>query len=65
MCRMSSAQYDLYRRTNSRPGRSLFSWLRDLWRPRRPRLNEAKVVRFPVEAACADQEADPRRSEAA
>ena len=31
MCRLSSSQYDLYRRTNSEPGRSLFAWLRELW----------------------------------
>lgn len=66
MCRMSSAQYDLYRRTNSGLGRSVFGWLRDLWRPRQPQVEEAEVVRFPAEAAArADQKADQRRSDAA
>jgi hypothetical protein len=66
MCRLSSSEYDLYRRTNSRPGRSLFVWLRDLWRPRRPQLGEAEVVPFPAEAvASADQQADGRRFRAA
>jgi hypothetical protein len=66
MCRMSSAQYDLYRRTNPRRERSLFGWLRDLWRPRQPQIEEAEVVLFPAEAATrADQEAGQRRSEAA
>ena len=66
MCRMSSAQHDLYRRTNSELGRSLFGWLRDLLRPRRPQVEEAEVVRFPAEAAArADHQADQKRSEAA
>lgn len=65
MCRMSSAQHDLYRRTNSELGRSLFGWLRDLWRPPQPRVKEAEVVMFPAEAVRAGQEADQKRSEAA
>lgn len=57
MCWRSSAEYDLYRRTSARPGRSLFGWLRDLFRPRRPQVEEAEVVPFPaVAAARADQE---------
>ena len=68
MCRMSSSDYDLYRRTNSRPGRSLLAWLRDLWRPRQPQVEqaEAEVVRFPAEAAArAEREADRGGSKAA
>jgi hypothetical protein len=48
MCRLSSAEYDIYRHTNSGLGRSLFGLLRDLWQPRQPRVEEAKVVRFPA-----------------
>jgi hypothetical protein len=66
MCRRSSSEYDLYRRTSARPRRSLFGWLRDLWRPRQPQVEEAEVVPFPAEAAVrADQEADRRGSKAA
>jgi hypothetical protein len=59
MCRMSSSDYDLYRRTDSKPGRSLLAWLRDLWRPRQPQVEqaEAEVVRFPAEAVA---RADPK-----
>jgi hypothetical protein len=66
MCRLSSSEYDLYRRTSAKPGRSVLEWLRDLWRPRRPQVEEAEVVPFPAEAAAsADPEADRRRSRAA
>jgi hypothetical protein len=66
MCWRSSAEYDRYGRTSARPGRSLFGWLRDLWRPRRPQMEEAEVVAFPAEAAArADQDADRRNSRAA
>ena len=66
MCRLSSSEYDLHRRTSAKPGRSLFGWLRELWRPRPPQVKEADVVPFPAEAAAsADQQADRRRSEAA
>jgi hypothetical protein len=66
MCRLSSAQHNLYRRTNSGLAYSLFGWLRDLWRPRQPQMKEAEVVMFPAEAAaCGDQEADRKHSEAA
>jgi hypothetical protein len=66
MCRLSSSEYDFYRRTNSRPGRSLFAWLRDLWQRPQPQVEKAEVVRFPAEpAARADQRADQKRSEAA
>ena len=51
MCRMSSSQYDRYRRTSSDPGRSLFAWLRELWSGRRPQPAAAEVVPFPTEAA--------------
>jgi hypothetical protein len=66
MCWRSSSEYDLFGRTRARPGRSLSEWLRDLWRARRPQLEEAEVVAFPAEAAAsADQEPDRRRSKAA
>jgi hypothetical protein len=57
MCRLSSSEYDLYRRTNSEPGRSLFAWLRELWAQRRPKPAAAEVVPFPAEAA---KRADPK-----
>lgn len=56
MCRLSSSEYDLYRRTNSEPRRSLLAWLRELWR-RRPATPPAEVVPFPTEAA---KPADPK-----
>jgi hypothetical protein len=68
MCRRSSLEYDLYYgRTSAKPGRSLLAWLRDLWRPRRPQVQEAEVVPFPAEAAPprADQEAGRRGAKAA
>jgi hypothetical protein len=66
MCRMSSSQYERYRRTSSEPGRSLFAWLRELWARRRPTPAEAEVVPFPAEAAKrADRKADRGGSKAA
>ena len=66
MCRLSSSEYDLYRRTNSGLGRSLFGWLRDLWRPRGPQVEETEVIPFPAEAAASDdREGDRRGSKAA
>ena len=66
MCRLSSSEYDLYRRTSAKPRRSLWGWLRDLWRPRPPRVEEAEVVPFtPERAARANREADRRGSRAA
>ena len=66
MCRLSSSEYDLYRRTKPRSGRSLFGWLRDLWRQPRPRVEGAEVVPFPAEAvARPGQEADRRGPKAA
>jgi hypothetical protein len=67
MCRLSSSEYDLYRRTSARPRRSLLGWLRDLWRRRQPKVEEAAVVvPFPAEpVASADQETDRKRSRAA
>jgi hypothetical protein len=66
MCRLSSSEYDVYGRTSARPGRSLFGWLRDLWRPRVPQAEEAEAVPFPAAAAAsADQTPDRNRSRAA
>ena len=59
MCRMSSSQYERYRRTNAEGGRSLLAWLRELWPGRRPQPAAAEVVPFPTEAAKrAEPEAD-------
>ena len=71
MCRRS--EYDLYARTsskpartNSKPARSLVEVLRDLFRPRRPKVVQAEVVPFPAEAAPrTDKEADREGSKAA
>ena len=66
MCRMSSLEYDPYRRTGGKLGRSLFGWLRDLWRPRLPQVEETEVIPFPAEAAASDdREGDRRGSKAA
>jgi hypothetical protein len=55
MCRRS--EYDLYARasskparTNFKPARSLVEALRDLFRPRRPKVAQAEVVPFPAES---------------
>ena len=65
MCRMSSAQYDLYKRTNSELGRSLLGWLRGLWQRRAPHVEEVQVVEFPADTTSPDQRVDRRRSKAA
>jgi hypothetical protein len=66
MCRRSSSEYVLYGRRSAKPGPSLFGWLRELWRPHRPQVEEAEVVPFPADAAApAEQEADRRGSQAA
>jgi hypothetical protein len=65
MCRRSSSDYDFYRRPSAKPGRSLFGWLRDLWRPRVPEVEEAEVLPFPAEAARTDRETDRGGAKAA
>jgi hypothetical protein len=73
MCWRSASEYDLYARTssrpartNSRPARSLVEVLRDLFRPRRPQVDEAEVVPFPAGvAARTDKEVDREGSKAA
>jgi hypothetical protein len=66
MCWRSSSEDDLYGRTSARPGRSLFGWLLDRWRPRRLQMPEAEVVPMPAEAAArADRKVDRRLSRAA
>ena len=65
MCRRSSAEDDLYRRTSASLRHSLISWLRDLFRPPRPQVQEAEVVPFPAAAVRADQDAGRRDPEAA
>jgi hypothetical protein len=66
MCRLSSSDYDLHRRMSAKPGRSLLGWLRDLWQPRRPQVEEARVAPFPAEVvAHPSQEADRGDSKAA
>jgi hypothetical protein len=55
-----------YARTSSRPARSLVEVLRDLFRPRRPQVDEAEVVPFPAGvAARTDKEVDREGSKAA
>ena len=69
MCMRS--EYDLYARTSSkpvlsRPARSLVEVLRDLFRPRRPQVEQAEVVPFLAErAARTDKEVDRDSSKAA
>jgi hypothetical protein len=69
MCLRS--EYDLYRRTSSKPvsskpARSLIEVLRDLFRPRRPQVAKAEVVPFPAEAtARSEKEVDREGTKAA
>jgi hypothetical protein len=69
MCLRS--EYDLYARTSSKPVRSkpahsLVEVLRDLFRPRRPQVEQAEVVPFSAErTACTDKEVDRESSKAA
>ena len=69
MCMRS--EYDLYARTSSKPerskpARSLVDVLRDLFRPRRPKVEQAEVVPFSAErTACTDQRVDRESSKAA
>jgi hypothetical protein len=66
MCGRAFSEYDLHRHTSAGPRRSLFEWLRDLWRPRPRQVPEAEVVPFPGAAATrATQEADRRGARAA
>jgi hypothetical protein len=65
MCRRSFAEDDLYRRTSASLRRALAGWLRDLFRPRRPQVEEAEVVPFPAAAGRAAREVERRDSEAA
>ena len=65
------SEYDLYARTSSKPvrskpARSLMEVLRDLFRPRRPQVEQAEVVPFSAErAAGADRSVDRDSSKAA
>jgi hypothetical protein len=69
MCRRS--EYDLYARTSSKPvrskpARSFVEVLRDLFRPRRPQVEPAKVVvPFSAERAAHTDEVDRDSSKAA
>ena len=73
MCWRSASEYDLYARTsskpartNSKPARSLVEVLRDLFRRRRPQVDEAEVVPFPAGvAARSDNEVVREGSKAA
>jgi hypothetical protein len=73
MCWRSASEYDLYARTsskpaptNSKPARSLVEVLRDLFRPRRPQVEEAEVVPFPAGVATrTDKAVDREGSKAA
>jgi hypothetical protein len=69
MCLRS--EYDLYARTSSKPvrskpARSLVEVLRDLFRPRRPQVEQAEVIPFSAErTACTDKKVDRESSKAA
>jgi hypothetical protein len=73
MCWRSASEYDLYARTSSKPARttskparSLVEVLRDLFRPRRPQVEQAEVVPFRAGvAARTDKEVDREGSQAA
>jgi hypothetical protein len=73
MCWRSASEYDLDARmaakpvrTTSKPTRSLVEVLRDLFRPRRPQVEEAEVVPFPAGvAASTDKAVDREGSKAA
>ena len=66
MCRLAFSDDELHRNTGVRPRRSLVEWLRDLWRPRLPQVEETEVIPFPAEAAASDdREGDRRGSKAA
>lgn len=73
MCRQSAYHNDLYARAirkpareSSKPARSLVEVLRDLFRPRRAKVQEAEVLPFPAGAAVrADSKIDGQGSEAA
>ena len=73
MCWRSASEYDLYARmaakpgrTTSKPTRSLVEVLRDLFRPRRPVVEQAEVVPFPAGvAAGTDKVVDRKGSKAA
>ena len=64
MCGHAFSEYDLHRHASG-PRRSLFEWLRELWRPRQPLMPEtpeAEVVPFRV-AAVARVAQEPDRSD--
>ena len=68
MCWRSASEYRLYAgvssepvRTILKPSRSLVEILRELFRPRRRREVQAKVVRFPVGRRAGTGEAVDRR----
>jgi hypothetical protein len=69
MCMRS--EYDLYARTSSKPllskpSRSLLEVWRDLFRPRRPQVEEAEVIPFSAErTGGTDKEVDRDSSKAA
>ena len=73
MCWRSASEYDLYARTSSKPvrttskpGRSLVEVFRDLFRPRRPQVEQAEVVPFPAGVAVGtDKAVDRKGSKAA
>jgi hypothetical protein len=73
MCWRSASEYDLHARTisrpartNSKPARSLVEVVRDLFRPRRPQVDQTEVVPFPAgSAARTGKEVDRESSKAA
>jgi len=73
MCRLSAHDYELHARMRSRPegpaskpARSLVEVLRDLFRRRRPQVEQAEVVPFPAGVAVGtDKAVDRKGSKAA
>lgn len=65
MCGRAISDYELHRQTSARSRRSLVEWLRSLWRPRQPQVEEAEVIPFPAEAARTAQESGRKGARAA
>ena len=72
MCSRWASEYRDYTRASSKPergasgsGRSLVEVVRDLFRPRRPQVQDAEVVTFPATAARDAEKADREDSRAA
>ena len=66
MCGRAFSEYDLHRHTSG-PRRSLFEWLRELWRPRQPqeRRKRRSYRSPPRQSSRAAHEADRKDARAA